>query len=192
MKFTVNIRARGVDYARFREIYFSESFNREIVRAVGLQKRATTEHHIARDGKERMRVRVVPRLALPAVIGNLVAGHVVSYDEVTVFDPATRQAALSIETAAGEIVQVRGRAALLEGPGGVELRFAGEANVHFLGLGRLIERFLVGEVTRRYRLVEQALQRHIDDPATARRPGGVDTLVNCSEAATGAGATSGV
>lgn len=192
MKFTVNIRARGIDYARFREIYFSEPFNREVVRAVGLQERTTTEHHIARDGKERMRVRVVPRLALPAVIGNLLAGHVVSYDEVTVFDPATRRAALAIETAAGDIVQVRGQAAVLEQPGSVVLQFAGEANVHFLGLGRMIERFLVGEVTRRYQLVEQALQRHIEDLRDRAPSARMEALAKGDEADTGAGATGGV
>ena len=68
-----------------------------------------------------------------------------------------------IETPAGDVVQVRGQACLHDEPNGVRMQFVGEAQVRFLGLGAMIERFLVDEVTRRYQMVERALQHYIDE-----------------------------
>lgn len=175
MKFTVDIHTRRVDYPRFRQVYFSEQFNREIVRAVNLQERTTTEHVIARDGKERMRVRIVPKVALPGMILKLLENNPISYDEITVFDPATRRASFAIETPAGEIVQVTGQAHLLDDGDGVRLRFEGDARVRLLGVGGMIERFLVKEVTERYAQVERALQHFIDQGRDLGLPGGSGT-----------------
>ena len=163
MKFTIDLFARGVDYPRFRDVYFSQAFNREIMAAINLQERTTVEHVVAHDGKERMRVRVVPRIALPGPILKLMENNPVSYDEITVFDPATRRASLAIETPAGDIVQVAGSASLLDEVDGVRLRFEGEARVRLIGIGSMIERFLVDEVRQRYALVEKAIQRFIDE-----------------------------
>lgn len=163
MQFTIDLRARGIDYPVFRDVYFSERFNRHIMAAVNLVERTQTEHLVSRNGQERMRVHVVPRIALPGMLSRLLDSHPISYDEVTVFDPASRRASLAIETPAGDIIQVTGQAHLLDEPGGMRLRFQGEARVRLPGVGGMIERFLVNEVTTRYALVEQALQRFIDE-----------------------------
>ena len=44
------------------------------------------------DGKERRRVRVVPRVSIPAPIQAILNNQPISYEEITVFDPATRSA----------------------------------------------------------------------------------------------------
>lgn len=163
MKFTVSLLTRRVDYPRFRQVYFSEQFNREVMTAVNLLERTTTEHVVARDGQERMRVRIVPKIALPGLIQKLLENNPISYDEITVFDPAARRASFAIETPAGEIVQVTGQARLLDEGDGVRLQFEGTARVKVFGLGGMIERFLVNEVTARYALVERALQRYVDE-----------------------------
>jgi hypothetical protein len=163
MKFTVEMLTRRVDYLRFRQVYFSESFNREIMKAVNLQERSTQERVVGDDGKERMRMRIVPKITLPGVIQKLLEGHPISYDEITVFDPQARQASFAIESLARDTVQVTGQLRFLDEGDGVRFRFEGDARVKVFGLGGLIERFLVGEVKSRYALLEQALQRFVDE-----------------------------
>src|SRR5271165_2871113 len=98
MKFAVDIMTRGVDYPRFRRVYHSEEFNREVALAAKLKERTLLEHVKLADGKERRRVHLVPHIALPGAIQKLFQGQPFSYDEVTVFDPQTRSATFAIET----------------------------------------------------------------------------------------------
>jgi len=163
MKFVVEIVTRGVDYSRFRRAYHSESFNQEVAVEANLIERSLQEHVKEPDGKERRRVRVVPRVNLPAVAQKLLDGRPVSYDEITVYDPATRTATFTIESAAGERLSVTGLARYIEKPGGVHLRFEGDAEVKMFGVGGVIERYLVREVTARYELVQRLLQRFVDE-----------------------------
>jgi hypothetical protein len=163
MKFTVEMLTRRIDYLRFRQVYFSEGFNREVMRVVNLAERTTVQHDVAPGGKEHMRVRIVPKISLPGVIQKLLDGAVISYDELTVFDPAARHATFAIESKAGDTVQVTGHARFTDDGDGVRFHFEGEARVKVFGLGGLIERFLVSEVKSRYALVEQALQRFVDE-----------------------------
>jgi len=62
---------RGVDYPRFRQLYHSERFNREVAAEANLVERSLQEYVTEASGKERRRVRVVPRVNLPPVIQRL-------------------------------------------------------------------------------------------------------------------------
>jgi Protein of unknown function (DUF2505) len=130
---------------------------------VHLKERVMLERALLPNGHERMRVRVVPHVGLPGPIAKLLEGAEISYDEITVFDAQGRRAALTIESPAGDTVQVRGEVRLLAEPNGVRLLFDGEAHVKVFGLGGLIERFMVAEIKRRYGVVEHALQRFVDE-----------------------------
>jgi hypothetical protein len=163
MRFEIELFARGVDLSRFRAIYFSRGFNDAVAREVRLIERTQREHVLQPDGTERMRVHVVPQIGLPRAIQALLRGHVISYDEITEYDPATQQARLHITSLAGDAVRVAGEARFTEEAGGVRLCFTGEARIRVLGLGGALERFLVREVTERYRHVEHVLQRFIDE-----------------------------
>ena len=118
MKFVVEIVVRGIDYPSFRRVYYSEEFNGDVAEAVKLKERIQLEHDTQPDGKERRRVRVVPRVSLPAAVQKLLNGQPISYEEITVFDPATRSATFAVETPAGETVQVTGLARFHEEGGG--------------------------------------------------------------------------
>jgi hypothetical protein len=163
VKFVVEIMTRGIDYTRFRRAYHSETFNQEVAAAANLTERSLQEFVAQPDGKERRRVRVVPRVALPAVVQKLLNGRPISYEEITVFNPATRSATFAVESVAGDTVRVTGEARFTEAPEGVRLRFEGEAEVKVFGLGGFIERYLVREVKTRYELVELLLQRFVDE-----------------------------
>jgi hypothetical protein len=163
MKFAVEIVARGIDYARFRQVYYSEEFNHDVAEAVKLKERTQEEYVKLPDGKERRRVRVVPRANLPASFQKLLNGRPLHYEETTVFDPSTRSATFSVESAAGETVRVTGLVQFIEESGGMRVRFEGEARVKVFGLGALAERYIVGEVKGRYEVIQKLLQKFIDD-----------------------------
>jgi Protein of unknown function (DUF2505) len=163
MKFSVEIVARGIDYPSFRKIYYSEEFNHEVAEAVKLKERVQLEHVTLPDGREKRRVRVVPRATLPAPFLKLLNGREISYEEITVFNPATRSSSFVVENPAGETIQVSGEAKFLEEPEGVRVVFEGEAKVKMFGVGGLIERYIVGEVKARYEHIERLLQAFVND-----------------------------
>jgi len=162
MKFAVEIAARGIDFPSFRRVYYSEEFNQEVAEAVKLKERSQKEFVTQPDGKERRRVHVVPRVNLPAAVQKLLNGQSISYDEITVFDPATRSATFAVESMATDTIQVTGLVRFLEDAGNVKVMFDGEAKVKVFGLGGFIERYIVGEVKSRYDHVQRLLQEFID------------------------------
>src|SRR5271166_2588012 len=129
MEFAVEIVTQGVDYARFRRVYNSEEFNREVAHAAKLKERTLVEYVKLPDGKEQKRVRIVPNLTLPGAVQKLFPGGEFNYDEVTVLDPVSRTATYANETRAGDTIQVTGLARYLEEGNGVRLRFEGQAKV---------------------------------------------------------------
>jgi hypothetical protein len=163
MQFVVEIVVRGIDYPTFRRVYYSEEFNDDVAQAAKLKERGQLEHVTLPDGKERRRVRVVPRVSLPAAVQKLLNGQAISYEETTVFDPVTRSATFSVQSPAAEVVQVTGVARFLEETGGVRLRFDGEAKVKVFGIGGMAERFIVNEVRSRYEVVERLMQKFVDE-----------------------------
>jgi Protein of unknown function (DUF2505) len=163
MQFVVEIVVRGIDYPTFRRVYYSAEFNDDVAQAAKLKERGQLEHVTLPDGRERRRVRVVPRVALPGPVQKILNGETISYEETTVFDPATRSATFSLESTAADAVQVTGVARFLEEDGGVRLRFEGEAKVKVFGVGGLAERYIVGEVRSRYEIVARLMQQFVDE-----------------------------
>jgi len=162
MQFSVELFVQGASFERIRELYGSQAFDDEVAKAANLLERRQREHSVQPDGTERTRTRVVPRIGLPAAVQKLLRGQAVSYDEITVYDPATRRASYSIRSLAGKTVQVNGEIRFIEQVDGVRLQFSGEALVAIFGLGGMLERFLVREVKERYGRVEAVLQGFID------------------------------
>jgi hypothetical protein len=168
MKFEIEIVARGIDYPTFRRVYYSEEFNHDVAEAVKIKERTQLEHVTLPDGKERRRVHIVPRANLPTAMQKLLNGQSISYEETTIFDPATRSATFAIQSPAGDRIRVDGLARFLEEPDGVRLRFQGDAQVKIFGVGGMIERYIVNEVRSRYEVVERLLQRFIDEGRNAK------------------------
>jgi hypothetical protein len=167
MKFAIEIVARGIDFPRFRQVYYSEEFNRDVAEAARLQERSQQEFTKLPDGKERRRVLVVPRAQLPGALQKLLNGRPLHYEETTVFDPQTRTATFSIESAAGDTIHVTGLVKFLEETSGVRVHFEGEARVKIFGVGALVERYIVGEVKGRYEIIQTLLQKFIDEGRAA-------------------------
>jgi hypothetical protein len=168
MKFQIEIVVKGIDYATFRRVYYSEELNKDVADAVKLKERTQREHVVLPDGKERRRVHVIPNMHLPAAIEKLLSGRSVSYEETTVFDPSTRSASFAIDSPAGDRVKVHGHVRFLEEPGGVRVLFEGETLVKAFAIGGIIERHIVSEVRSRYAVVERLLQRFVDEGRSLR------------------------
>lgn len=167
MQFTVELFAKGATFERVRDVYFSPAFNAAVAAAADLVERKERLRTQNADGTESTRIRIVPRVKVPGPIEKLIKGQTIYYDEVTVFDPSARRADFSIRSFAGKTVQVNGAIDFIEEPSGVRICFAGDARVKVFALGSMIERYLVSEVTTRYRKVEPVLQRFVDTQATA-------------------------
>jgi hypothetical protein len=162
MKFAVEITAKGIDFPKFREIFYSDEFNEELAEALKLKERSQLEVVIQPDGKERRRVHIVPR-GLPAPVQKLLGGGgSFGYDEVTVFDPETRRAAFVVETPGTDAVQITGEARFFEEVDRVRLRFEGEAKVKVFAIGGVVERHIVSEVKSSYEQIERLLQQFIE------------------------------
>lgn len=162
VKFSVEIVGRDANLERIREIYFSQAFDDEVAKAADLLERKQRERRVQDNGVERVRTHVVPRLALPGPVQKLLKGQLVSYDEVVEYDPKSQRARFSIRSLAGKAVQVNGEVRFIEEAGAVRVRFEGEARVHVFGLGGMLERYLVSEVTTRYARAQDVLQAFID------------------------------
>jgi hypothetical protein len=162
MKFDVDVHARGVDYARFSRVYFSERFGRELLRVADLIDRTVHENVLLPDGKRRMRVSITPRVHVPAALRALVAGYAIRYEETCVFDMARRSADYDVQTMAGHLLRVNAQGHFSDTQQGVRLRITTEVVVGIPLLGARLERMVAQETIQRYALVEHALQEYLD------------------------------
>ena len=163
MKHVIELRTDGVDYARFWRAYFSESFNLELIPAVGLAERSVRERTMLPDGRERICLHVVPRVQLPAWAAKLAQGASLGYDEETVFDPAGRRAHTTVRTPGRDLLRVSAEVSFSERAAGVDTRLELDLQAKLLGVGGIIERFVARETEARYRIIERTLQRFVDE-----------------------------
>jgi len=162
MEFAIEMLTRGVSYARFRHVYYSEPFHQELVPAIRLKERVVRERVQLPDGRERISVYIAPRVELPAVLAKVVDGYAIGYEETTLFDPEARRADVSIQTPAGNLLQLAAQTHFTESEAGVHTRIDLSVRVKLLGLGGVAERFVASETRKRYEVVERVLQEHVD------------------------------
>lgn len=163
MDFTIDMLTKRVDYARFRHIFYSEPFHQFLAPQIQLKERTLRERVTLPDGKERISVYIAPRVELPAVIAKLVDGYAVGYEETTLFDPEARFADVQIQTPAGNLLQLAAQTRFSEVPEGVRTRITLSVRAKMFGVGAVAERFVASETRKRYEVVEQVLQRYVDE-----------------------------
>ena len=162
MELTIEMLTRRVGYARFRHVYYSEPFHQALAPAIQLRERSVRERVLQPDGKERISVYIAPKVELPTPIAKLVEGYAVGYEETTLFDPEARRADVSIQTPAGNLLQIAAQTRFTEHPEGVRTRIDLSIRAKILGLVGMAERFVANETRKRYLAVEQFLQQYID------------------------------
>lgn len=163
MKYTIDQTFRCESLTFFREVYFSEAFNQAVARDLGLKERTLLEERVGDDGRRKRRVRMVPAVQLPAAIQALIGDHELSYDEVSVYDPANDEVEYFIDSAARERLTVRGNIRFSAAPRGVRRVIEGEVSAKVFGLGGVIERLVQSEVEKSYERIARFMQRYLDE-----------------------------
>lgn len=163
MTFHINLFTRGVDYARFSRVFYSEPFQSALVHSINLKERTVRERQELPDGRQRFVVYIAPRVELPSIFANLAQGYAIGYEETTVFDPSARRAQSTVKTPGGDLLHVAAETLFSESTAGVHTEIRLDVHVRILGLGRAIEKFVVSETRKRYELVERALQIYLDE-----------------------------
>ncbi len=168
MKLHVDTRFERVTLPRFLEIYFSEEFNNAVGAVSGLKSRTLVEETVKDDGARERRVRMEPAVTLPGPIQKLadrLAGDkaVITYDEVSSYDPAARTCRYFIDSRIKDKARVEGTIRFLEEGDGVRRVIDGLIEVKApLGVGGLIERFIESETQKGYLKIGAFLQDWID------------------------------
>lgn len=103
------------------------------------------------DGVLRRCVRVVPERDLPRAAAALVGGKTLAYDENVELDTSTGDGRWWVVPGVIENrVEAVGTMRLRETATGLSRRVEGVINVRLLGAGKLIEKFVVGQVVEGY------------------------------------------
>lgn len=170
MKLHIDQRFARVTVARFAEIYLSEEFNLAVAPVSGLRSRRLVEEKLHGDGSRERRVRMEPAVSLPGPVQKLVdnlaggGGTVISYDEVSTWDPARAEVRFRIDSKANDRVGFAGTIRFVAEGDGVRRVIDGVIDVKApLGLGGLIERFIEAETRKGYEKIAAFLQRWIDE-----------------------------
>jgi hypothetical protein len=162
MIFDITLFTRGVDYARFSRVFYSEPFQVALVDAINLKERTVRERQQLPNGAHRFVVYIAPRVELPALFSRLANGYAIGYEETTVFDSAGRRASSSVRTPGGDLLHVAAETLFSESPEGVQADIKLEVHAKILGIGSAIEKFVANETRKRYAVVERALQQYVD------------------------------
>ena len=102
-------------------------------------------------GVLRRCVRVVPERDLPRAAAKLIGGKTLAYDENIELDLGTGEGRWWVVPGVlEERVEATGTMLLETTPDGIRRRVGGEISVRLLGAGRLIEKFVVGQVVDGY------------------------------------------
>jgi hypothetical protein len=163
MTYDIRLFTRGVDYARFSRVYYSEPFQRALVHAINLKERTVRERRELPDGRQRFVVYIAPRVELPAIFASVAHGYAIGYEETTLFDPAARRAESTVKTPGGDLLQVAAETLFSESAAGVHTDIQLAVQVKIFGVGGAIEKFVANETRKRYALVERALQQFVDE-----------------------------
>ncbi len=167
MKLHVDQRFARVSLERFCATYFSEDFNDAVAAVSGLKSRKLVEERVEPDGTRVRRVRMTPSARIPPPIDRLVGRAAVTWDEVQRYQPLAHELHFHVESPANDRVHMTGLIRFLADGDGVRRTIDAELRINApLGLGVIVERFVVAESERGYRRMGEFLQRWLDEHAT--------------------------
>lgn len=162
MKHGIEMWTRGIDYERFQRVYFSESFSSALLSPADLSERSVRAREVLPDGKERIRLHIVPRVNLPAWIQKLARGLSLAYEEDTVLDHVARSAQSVVHTPGRDLLRVSAATTFREEPDGLRTQIELDLRVRLPGLATALERFVARETEARYRVIERTLQSYLE------------------------------
>ena len=166
MKYDVAHVLLRVSPARCAEIFFDPAFAQAMKSAAGTKSLEVLERDD--DGaRVRRRMRIVPERGVPAPFRAMVRGEIAIVEE-SVFDRAALCVTWrSVPTVLTEKLELSGTTTFRAVESGVERRIAGEVRVRVAGVGAMIERMLVSDLTAAQGRIARFAQEWIDREAGA-------------------------
>jgi hypothetical protein len=162
VRYTVDQTFRCESVERFAEVYFSDDFNNAVAAEIGLKERRLVELEELGDGRVRRRVRMIPSVELPKALRKLIGDAVITYDEVSTYDPARQETSYWVDSAVKDRVQVSGTIRFIAAEGGVRRVIDSEVKARVFGLGRVIESLVKNEVQKGYVVIGRFMQDYLD------------------------------
>ena len=105
---------------------------------------------------------MAPAVEIPSAVHKLIGGAPIEYFEVSTYDPTTHTSKYVVESAADDVLQVRGVISFIADGDGVRRRIDGTVDAKVFGLGGIIEKLIDKEVNKSYAKVAEVIQAAID------------------------------
>ncbi len=166
MKFRVEHTFAGVSLADYERVYFDETFNEAMCKAVRLERKLVRRDETG--GRLVRVVRVAPDRQLPAPVAKILGGAKIEYHEHLDYQLGSYRGSWRTEPSLlVDKIESRGTFGF-EARGSSVLRWVeGEVKVKIFGVGSVIERFIVGDVEKSYDDVAAFTRQYLADKAKA-------------------------
>lgn len=163
MNFTIEHTFKNIALSDYEsKVFMSEVFNEAIKGVAGLRSREVQERKEV-NGKLFRKIRMQPERDLPAVLKKLVSGDLITTEE-SWFDPKTHSVEWTNKLSVlSDKVKLNGRVEMTEVPGGVKRKLTGTIDVSIFGVGKLVEKAVIDDLTATYEKIAAFTQRWIDD-----------------------------
>ncbi len=153
---------RGISLAEYEQLYFDETFNQALCDAVKLtrdvQKIDRTDARIHRV------VKVGPDREIPKPVQKVLKTDRLDYEEHLRYDFGSFKGTWeTIPSVLASKVDTKGTFSFADASGGVRRVVEGDIKVKVLGIGGVIEKFIVADVEKSYQDAARFTQKWIDE-----------------------------
>lgn len=161
MKFRVEHVIRGITAEEFEKLYFNEPFNKELCKAVKLDRHL--EKLEEKDGKLHRQVKVAPDRQIPGPAAKVLGGDKIEYTEhVDYKHGSMRGEWKTVSSLLTDKVKSAGTFGFKPHPDGVVRWVEGEVNVNIFGLGGIVEKVIAADVEKSYQQAADFTQEWIN------------------------------
>lgn len=161
MNFRAEHRFLGISLADYEKLYFDETFNEALCKAVSLDR--TLESMAEKDGTLERAVRVGPDREVPKPVAKIIGANRIEYTEYLEYTFGSYRGTWhTVSSIMSDKVDTRGTFGFQELPDGVLRWIEGEIKVRVFGVGRVVEKFIVADIERSYERAAEFTQRWID------------------------------
>jgi hypothetical protein len=162
MKFSVEHTFRGITLAEYERLYFDEDFNAALCAKVRLSRQVKKNERT--DSSVSRIVKVGPDREIPKPVAKVLGVDRIEYEEhIDYRFGSFRGRWQTIPMVLPNKVKSEGTFAFTEVPGGVRRLVDGDIDVRILGIGSVIEKFIVSDVERSYEDAARFTQGYIDE-----------------------------
>jgi len=162
MRFSVEHVFRGITLAEYERLYFDEDFNVALCAAVRLSR--NVKKNTRSDEAISRIVKVGPDREIPKPVQKVLGVERIEYEEHVDYRFGTFKGRW--QTIPGVLpnkVKSEGSFSFTETAGGVRRLVEGDIEVRILGVGSVIEKFIVSDVEKSYADAAAFTQRYIDE-----------------------------